>query len=45
VIDDDRDHYPAGCELLLIVPSRGFDREAARNLLTMVRRISPANPN
>ena len=43
-IDDDREHYPAACEVLLIDPSRGFDRKAARDLVTMARRINAARP-
>jgi hypothetical protein len=41
-IDDNPDHYPAACDVLLIDPTRGFDREAARNLVTMARRIDGA---
>jgi hypothetical protein len=42
-IDDDPEHYPAACELLLIDPTRGFDRDAARDLVTMARRIAAAS--
>lgn len=43
-IDDDREHYPAGCEVLLIDSARGFDREAGKVLVTMARRLDAANP-
>ena len=44
-IDDHPEHYPAGCEVLLIDPTRGFDRDAARDLVTMARRIDSARPD
>jgi HAD domain in Swiss Army Knife RNA repair proteins len=43
-IGDDWAHYPAGCELLLIDPSRGFDREAGRRLVLAARRLLASNP-
>ncbi len=41
-IDDDREHYPPGCEVLLIDGSVGFDREAGKRLLMMTLRLEAA---
>jgi hypothetical protein len=38
-IDDDREHYPPGCEVLLIDRSVGFDREAGKQLVLMTLRL------
>jgi Swiss Army Knife RNA repair-like protein len=43
-IDDDREHYPPGCEVLLIDGSVGFDREAARRLVLIAGRLRGAFP-
>jgi len=41
-IDDDREHYPPGCEVLLIDGSVGFDREAGKRLVTTALRLEAA---
>jgi hypothetical protein len=41
-IDNDREHYPPGCEVLLIDGSVGFDREAGKRLVLTARRLEAA---
>ena len=41
-IDDDREHFPPGCEVLFIDGSVGFDRDAGKRLVLMTKRLEAA---